>query len=82
MRDAVLCEPVRTPILRGSSPVRSDTTTPESLAALRPVLVGQDPEATVTAGNGSGRRLRAGLRMIRFLAICAVTQRASDEGAR
>jgi acetyl-CoA C-acetyltransferase len=35
---------------------RADTTT-ESLAKLKPVL-GKDPEATVTAGNSSGRTTR------------------------
>ncbi|HLW45784.1 MAG TPA: acetyl-CoA C-acetyltransferase [Acidimicrobiales bacterium] len=43
---------------------RADTTL-EALAALRPVLGGKDPEATVTAGNSSGQNDGA--------AVCVVT---------
>jgi acetyl-CoA C-acetyltransferase len=43
---------------------RADTTL-EALAALRPVMAGQDPEATVTAGNASGQNDGA--------AVCVVT---------
>ena len=43
---------------------RADTTF-EALAALRPVLGRQDPDATVTAGNSSGQNDRA--------AVCVVT---------
>lgn len=43
---------------------RADVT-PETLAALRPVRVGADPEATVTAGNASGQNDGA--------AVCIVT---------
>jgi acetyl-CoA C-acetyltransferase len=54
---------------------RADTTL-ESLAALRPVMGREDPEATVTAGNASGQNDGA--------AICLVTspQRAADLGLR
>ena len=45
---------------------RADTT-PEALAALRPVLAASDPEATVTAGNASGQNDAA--------AACIVTTR-------
>jgi acetyl-CoA C-acetyltransferase len=47
---------------------RADTSV-ESLAALRPVMLGQDPEATVTAGNSSGQNDGA--------AVCIVTNRAT-----
>ena len=43
----------------------------ETLAALRPVLVRQDPEATVTAGNASGQNDAA--------AMCIVTHPARAE---
>jgi acetyl-CoA C-acetyltransferase len=48
----------------------------EALARLRPVMVQQDPEATVTAGNASGQNDAA--------AVCAVTsaERASVLGLR
>jgi acetyl-CoA C-acetyltransferase len=48
----------------------------ESLSALRPVMVGQDPEATVTAGNASGQNDGA--------AVCIVTfpERARELGLR
>ncbi|HEX2316981.1 MAG TPA: acetyl-CoA C-acetyltransferase [Thermomonospora sp.] len=54
---------------------RADTS-PESLAALRPVLGRQDPEATVTAGNASGQNDAA--------AVCIVTHpdRAAALGLR
>jgi len=47
---------------------RADTSV-ESLAALRPVMLSQDPEATVTAGNSSGQNDGA--------AVCVVTNRAT-----
>jgi acetyl-CoA C-acetyltransferase len=47
--------------------IRSDTTL-ERLARLRPVLGGDDPEATVTAGNASGQNDGA--------AVCVVTHPA------
>ncbi len=52
---------------------RADTTL-ESLAGLRPVMVGDDPDATVTAGNASGQNDGA--------AACLVMsrQRAEDLG--
>jgi len=43
----------------------------DSLATLRPVLGGQDPEATVTAGNASGQNDAA--------AMCVVTSRERAE---
>jgi acetyl-CoA C-acetyltransferase len=48
----------------------------QSLGALRPVMVGQDPEATVTAGNASGQNDGA--------AVCIVTfpERARELGLR
>lgn len=49
---------------------RADTT-PETLAALRPVLGTSDPEATVTAGNASGQNDAA--------AACIVTTRDKAE---
>ncbi len=54
---------------------RADTTL-EKLAALRPVRLRQDPEATVTAGNASGENDAA--------ACCIVTspERAADLGLR
>jgi acetyl-CoA C-acetyltransferase len=54
---------------------RADTTA-EKLAALRPVLIRSDPEATVTAGNASGQNDGA--------AVCVVThpQRAAELGLR
>jgi acetyl-CoA C-acetyltransferase len=52
---------------------RPDTTL-ESLAALRPVMIRKDPEATVTAGNSSGQNDGA--------AVCVVThaERAAELG--
>ncbi|NGO69069.1 acetyl-CoA C-acetyltransferase [Streptomyces boncukensis] len=49
---------------------RPDTTA-EQLAALRPVRAGEDPEATVTAGNASGQNDAA--------AACLVTSAATAE---
>ncbi|MFB8083812.1 acetyl-CoA C-acetyltransferase [Streptomyces sp. NPDC055992] len=49
---------------------RPDTTT-EQLAALRPVMLKSDPEATVTAGNASGQNDAA--------AACLVTSAATAE---
>jgi acetyl-CoA C-acetyltransferase len=48
----------------------------ESLAALRPMMIRKDPEATVTAGNASGQNDGA--------AVCIVThsQRAAELGLR
>jgi len=54
---------------------RPDTTL-EALAALRPIMLAQDPEATVTAGNASGQNDGA--------AACIVTHRgkAAELGLR
>jgi acetyl-CoA C-acetyltransferase len=54
---------------------RADTTV-ESLSTLRPVLIGSDPDATVTAGNASGQNDGA--------AICIVTSpdKAHELGLR
>ena len=54
---------------------RADTSL-ERLAALRPIMVASDPEATVTAGNASGQNDGA--------AICIVThpERAAELGLR
>ena len=49
---------------------RADTTM-ESLAALKPIMRRQDPEATVTAGNASGQNDAA--------ALCIVTTRDNAE---
>ncbi len=73
--------PVEIPGRRGAPPALVDTdehprpdTSLERLAALRPVMAGQDPEATVTAGNASGQNDGA--------AICIVThpERAAELG--
>jgi acetyl-CoA C-acetyltransferase len=74
--------PVTVPRRRGDPVVvdrdehpRADTT-PEKLAALRPVMGAEDPEATVTAGNASGQNDAA--------AACLVTtpERAATLGLR
>src|SRR2546430_6470463 len=54
---------------------RADTTL-ERLAALRPLMAGSDPEATVTAGNASGQNDAA--------AVCIVThpQKAAELGLK
>lgn len=54
---------------------RADTT-PETLAALKPILRRDDPEATVTAGNASGQNDGA--------AVCLVTtpEKAAELGLR
>jgi acetyl-CoA C-acetyltransferase len=54
---------------------RPDTTV-ESLSKLRPVLIADDPDATVTAGNASGQNDGA--------AVCVVTtsERAAELGLR
>jgi acetyl-CoA C-acetyltransferase len=68
--------PVTVPGRRGPTVVdrdehpRADTTV-ESLAALKPVLGRDDPEATVTAGNASGQNDGA--------ALCIVTSRERAE---
>jgi acetyl-CoA C-acetyltransferase len=71
--------PVRIVTRRGEHVVDTDEhprpdTTIEALAALRPVMLRQDPEATVTAGNASGQNDGA--------AMCIVTtpERAADLG--
>ena len=69
--------PVEVPV-RKSEPLivdrdehpRADTTM-QSLARLRPVMSGSDPDATVTAGNASGQNDGA--------AACLVTSRAAAE---
>ncbi|MFR9731163.1 acetyl-CoA C-acetyltransferase [Saccharopolyspora sp. MS10] len=73
--------PVTVPSKKGDVVVDTDEhprpdTTPESLAALRPVLGSLDPEATVTAGNASGQNDAA--------AVCVVThpERAAELGLR
>ncbi|WP_407688947.1 acetyl-CoA C-acetyltransferase [Mycobacterium sp. HUMS_1102779] len=54
---------------------RADTSV-ESLGKLKPVLLGQDPEATVTAGNASGQNDAA--------SMCVVTtpEKADEHGLR
>ncbi len=71
--------PVTVPGRRGDQLIDTDEhpradTTAESLAKLKPVLVEQDPEATVTAGNSSGQNDAA--------AMCLVTtpERAAELG--
>jgi acetyl-CoA C-acetyltransferase len=75
--------PVTVPGRRGKPDVRHDRdehpradASAESLAALRPVLRADDPDATVTAGNASGQNDGA--------AVCIVTTpaRAADLGLR
>lgn len=73
--------PVEVPERRGGVVVdrdehpRADTTV-EALARLRPIRAGEDPAATVTAGNASGQNDGA--------AVCLVTtpQRAAASGLR
>jgi acetyl-CoA acetyltransferase len=43
--------------------VRTDTT----LASLRPIMLGDDPGATVTAGNSSGQNDGAAVRLVTTL---------------
>ncbi|MGV9870393.1 acetyl-CoA C-acetyltransferase [Rhodococcus koreensis] len=69
--------PVEVPVRKGDPRVvdrdehpRADTTV-ESLARLRPIMGGSDPDATVTAGNASGQNDGA--------AACLVTTRAQAE---
>jgi acetyl-CoA C-acetyltransferase len=71
--------PVEVPGRRGAEPVRVDAdehprpdTSLEKLARLKPVMLAQDEEATVTAGNSSGQNDGA--------AVCIVTHPArADE---
>lgn len=68
--------PVQVPGRRGTTVVDKDEhirpdTTLEALAALRPIMGRQDPEATVTAGNASGQNDAA--------ALCVVTTAAHAE---
>jgi acetyl-CoA C-acetyltransferase len=75
--------PVEVPGRRGAAPTivdrdehpRADTSR-ERLASLRPIMIGDDPEATVTAGNASGQNDGA--------AICVVThpERAAELGLK
>ncbi|MFC0447719.1 acetyl-CoA C-acetyltransferase [Rhodococcus jostii] len=69
--------PVKVPVRKGDPQIvdrdehpRADTTV-ESLARLRPIMGGTDPDATVTAGNASGQNDGA--------AACLVTTRAQAE---
>ncbi|MFE9327549.1 acetyl-CoA C-acetyltransferase [Nocardia sp. NPDC052278] len=73
--------PVTVPGRKGDVVVNRDEhirpdSSPEKLAKLRPVLLGADPEATVTAGNASGQNDGA--------AICVVTHpdKAGELGLR
>jgi acetyl-CoA C-acetyltransferase len=73
--------PVTVPGRKGDTVVRTDEhpradTSVESLAALRPIMRGEDPDATVTAGNSSGQNDGA--------AVCVVTTRelADELGLR
>jgi acetyl-CoA C-acetyltransferase len=74
-RDEIVGVPVRDGIVELDEHPRPDTTM-ESLSRLRPVMSGQDPQATVTAGNASGQNDGA--------AICIVTHpnRAAELGLR
>ena len=75
--------PVEVPGRRGAAPTivdrdehpRADTSL-EKLASLRPIMLADDPEATVTAGNASGQNDGA--------AICVVTypERAAELGLK
>ncbi|MFP1150759.1 acetyl-CoA C-acetyltransferase [Mycobacterium sherrisii] len=81
-RDGVLAEeiiPVAVPSRRGEQIVDTDEhpradTSVESLGKLKPVLLDDDPQATVTAGNASGQNDAA--------AMCVVTtpDKATDAG--
>jgi acetyl-CoA C-acetyltransferase len=73
--------PVELPGRRGAQPTVIDTdehprpdSSLEKLASLRPVMLAQDPQATVTAGNASGQNDGA--------AVCIVThpERAAELG--
>jgi acetyl-CoA C-acetyltransferase len=73
--------PVHLATRRGEQVIECDEhprpdTSLEALAALRPVMAAQDPEATVTAGNASGQNDGA--------AVCLVThpEKAADLGLR
>jgi acetyl-CoA C-acetyltransferase len=74
--------PVSVPVKRGEPTIfeRDEHPRPdaslEKLASLRPVLIAQDPEATVTAGNASGENDAA--------ACCIVTspERAAELGLK
>ncbi|MGD7786991.1 acetyl-CoA C-acetyltransferase [Propionibacteriaceae bacterium Y1700] len=70
--------PVTVPGRRGRADTVIDTdehprpdTTAEALAGLRPIMINNDPEATVTAGNASGQNDGA--------ALCVVTTRAEAD---
>jgi acetyl-CoA C-acetyltransferase len=75
--------PVQVPGKRGAPPTifdrdehpRPDTSL-EKLSALRPIMLGDDPDATVTAGNASGQNDGA--------AVCVVThpERAAELGLK
>jgi acetyl-CoA C-acetyltransferase len=81
-RDGILAEeivPVTVPGRHGDEHVDTDEhpradTTLEALAKLKPVLLKQDPEATVTAGNSSGQNDAA--------SMCVVTtpEKAAEHG--
>jgi acetyl-CoA C-acetyltransferase len=81
-KDGILAEeiiPVTVTTRRGEDVIDTDEhpradTTVESLGKLKPVLVKQDPEATVTAGNSSGQNDAA--------SMCIVTtpERAAELG--
>ncbi|WP_017580940.1 acetyl-CoA C-acetyltransferase [Nocardiopsis valliformis] len=68
--------PVTVPGRRGETVIDTDEhpradTSLESLAGLKPIMAGQDPDATVTAGNASGQNDAA--------ALCVVTTRDKAE---
>ena len=81
-KDGTLAEeiiPVAVPTRHGEEVIETDEhpradTSLESLGKLKPVLAGQDPEATVTAGNASGQNDAA--------SMCVVTtpQKAGELG--
>ncbi|NDZ95877.1 acetyl-CoA C-acetyltransferase [Streptomyces sp. SID6673] len=73
--------PVAVPTRNGTDTVQTDEhpradTTAESLSRLKPMLLKQDPEATVTAGNASGQNDAA--------SMCLVTtpDRAAELGVK
>ena len=76
-RDGILAEeivPVTVPGRQGDERIDTDEhpradTTLETLGTLKPVLLGEDPEATVTAGNASGQNDAA--------SMCVVTTPAT-----
>ncbi|GBE67461.1 acetyl-CoA acetyltransferase [Mycobacterium sp. MFM001] len=73
LAEEIIPVPVRDELIDTDEHPRADTTV-ESLAKLKPVLLADDPEATVTAGNASGQNDAA--------SMCVVTtpEKANELG--